>query len=32
VADGTYVLTTATGEPFESKTPGALGANRRTRI
>lgn len=32
MADGTYVLTTATGDPFESKTPGQLAASRRTRI
>ena len=32
MADGNYMLITATGEPFESKTPGEFGASRRTRI
>ncbi len=32
VKDRTYVLTTATGDPFESRTPGELAASRRTRI
>ena len=32
VANGTYTLTSATGERFESPIPGELGGNRRTRI
>lgn len=32
MAEGTYVLTTATGDPIESKTPGELAGSRRTRI
>ncbi len=32
MADRTYVLTTATGDPVESKTPGQVAASRRTRI
>jgi methylphosphotriester-DNA--protein-cysteine methyltransferase len=32
VADRTYVLTSATGDPFESEKPGTVAASRRTRI
>ncbi len=32
MAGGTYVLTNATGDPFDSRMPGELAGSRRTRI